>query len=66
MDPYLQIRTEGIIAHRARLAMRLTGIITAVSFGILNVMWLEAEHFCKLNIETAAREGNVPEDNPNL
>lgn len=42
----------------------ILGIGTAVALGILNVMWLEAEYFCKLNIESAAREHQVPEDDP--
>lgn len=42
----------------------ILGIGTAVAAGILNVMWLEAEYFCRLDIETAAREGQVPADDP--
>jgi cyd operon protein YbgT len=42
----------------------ILGIGTAVALGILNVMWLEAEYFCKLTIDTAAREGQPPEDDP--
>jgi cyd operon protein YbgT len=32
------------------------GVGLALSFGIINVMWLEAEYFCKLDIEEARKQ----------
>lgn len=31
----------------------ILGVGLAMAFGIINVMWLEAEHFCRLDIEAA-------------
>jgi cyd operon protein YbgT len=29
------------------------GVGLAMAFGIINVMWLEAEYFCKIDLEEA-------------
>ncbi len=33
----------------------ILGVVLAMSAGIINVLWLEAEYFCKIDIEEAAR-----------
>jgi cyd operon protein YbgT len=33
----------------------MLGVGLAMAFGIINVLWLEAEYFCKLDIEEAAK-----------
>lgn len=35
----------------------ILGVGLALAFGIINVMWLEAEYFCKLDIEEARKQG---------
>jgi cytochrome bd-I ubiquinol oxidase subunit X len=33
----------------------ILGVMLAMAFGIINVMWLEAEYFCKLDLEEEFR-----------
>lgn len=35
----------------------ILGVGLAMAFGIINVLWLEAEYFCRMDIE-AAKGGN--------
>ena len=35
----------------------ILGVGLAMAFGIINVLWLEAEYFCKMDVE-AAKGGN--------
>jgi cyd operon protein YbgT len=37
------------------------GVGFAMALGIINVLWLEAEYFYKLDIEEARRQGAVQE-----
>jgi cyd operon protein YbgT len=33
----------------------ILGVVLAMACGVINVLWLEAEYFCKIDIEEAAR-----------
>jgi len=32
---------------------RMIGVGLAMAFGIINVLWLEAEYFCRIDLEEA-------------
>lgn len=33
----------------------IIGVGLALAFGIINVLWLEAEYFCRIDVENAKR-----------